>query len=292
MVKRPTPRKCRRAIRPQTSRRPQNIPRHTAARSHHLTTRLRLTGRCDAVEPQEDGSTRIIECKATPVRRNASVTPAHRVRSPSKILPRRSRRNHQRMRGALHQPQQNRARRYLRRNIRTAKKNTYTPPAHSSTTRQHRNPSKTHPRSWCSPHLRVPTDRSHGKKHYTRRRQQPRQPSSAPLRARIRRPSSKGASSCNTSVKQSAAYPSNVCTASWSTETSTFPPLLRELMWRNCTIIWCSSTSRVSAGRNPAPDRMDWPRVQQHVLSAQGHLPIAAAMIASKITKPSDPAAP
>ena len=32
--------------------------------------------------------------------------------------------------------------------------------------------------------------------------------------------------------------------------------------------------------------------MQQHVLSAQGHLPIAAAMIASKISKPSDPAAP
>lgn len=43
------------------------------------STRLGLTGRCDAIEPQEDGSTRIIEYKSTPVRRNASVTPAHRV---------------------------------------------------------------------------------------------------------------------------------------------------------------------------------------------------------------------
>ena len=43
------------------------------------STRLGLTGRCDAIEPQEDGTTRIIEYKATPVRRNASVTPAHRV---------------------------------------------------------------------------------------------------------------------------------------------------------------------------------------------------------------------
>ena len=60
------------------------------------STRLGLTGRCDAIEPQEDGSTRIIEYKATPVRRNASVTPAHRVQlAPSENLPRRSRRNSQ-----------------------------------------------------------------------------------------------------------------------------------------------------------------------------------------------------
>ena len=60
--------------------------------------------------------------------------------------------------------------------------------------------------------------------------------------------------------------------------------LLRELMWRNCTIIWCSSTGRVYGWSQPGTGPNGLARVQQHVLSAQGHLPIAAAMIASKIS--------
>ena len=55
-------------------------------------------------------------------------------------------------------------------------------------------------------------------------------------------------------------------------------------MWRNCTIIWCSSTGRVYGWSQPGTGPNGLARVQQHVLSAQGHLPIASAMIASKIS--------
>lgn len=106
---------------------------------------------------------------------------------PSENLPRRSRRNRQRMRGALHQPQQNRARRHLRRRhphrrrIRTHHPRTHRQPDSTAT------PRRLTPLQLVLPHLRVPTRRIPRKsKHYTRRRQQPRQPSSAPHHARIK----------------------------------------------------------------------------------------------------------
>ncbi len=108
------------------------------------STRLGLTGRCDAIEPQEDGSTRIIEYKATPVRRNASVTPAHRVqlalqKSASKKPAKQS------VNVRCTSPTTTKLCPSISQTKTSApQKNTYTPPVHSSTTRQRRNPSKTH----------------------------------------------------------------------------------------------------------------------------------------------------
>ena len=139
--------------------------------------RLGLTGRCDAIEPQEDGTTRIIEYKATPVRRNASVTPAHRVQlALQKIC------------------------------LEEAGETTSS----------------------------IPLERVH-----------------------------------------SLVVHGNIDVSS---------ALLRELMWRNCTIIWCSSTGRVYGWSQPGTGPNGLARVQQHVLSAQGYLPIASAIIASKIS--------
>lgn len=109
------------------------------------STRLGLTGRCDAIEPQEDGSTRIIEYKATPVRRNASVTPAHRVQlALQKICLEEAGETVSEC--AVHFTNHNKTVPVdiSDEDIRTAEEYVRTP-EHSSTTRQHRNPSKTHP---------------------------------------------------------------------------------------------------------------------------------------------------
>ena len=113
--------------------------------------RLGLTGRCDAVEPQEDGSTRIIEYKSTPVRRNASVTPAHRVqlasRKSASKKPAKPSANARCTSPTTTKPCPS----IYQTKTSAPQKNTYTPPAHSSTTRQHRNPSKTQPAAAGAP---------------------------------------------------------------------------------------------------------------------------------------------
>ena len=108
------------------------------------SARLGLTGRCDAIEPQEDGTTRIIEYKATPVRRNASVTPAHRVQlALQKICLEEAKPS---VNARCTSPTTTKLCPSISQTKTSApQKNMCTPPAHSSTTRQRRNPSKTHP---------------------------------------------------------------------------------------------------------------------------------------------------
>ena len=95
---------------------PQNIPRHTTARSHHLinTPRAHRTMRRHRTARRRFYPHHRIQSNTRTPQRIRHTSPQGAART-SENLPRRSRRNSQRMCGALHQPQQNRARRYLRR---------------------------------------------------------------------------------------------------------------------------------------------------------------------------------
>ncbi|CAB0577779.1 CRISPR-associated exonuclease Cas4/endonuclease Cas1 fusion [Corynebacterium diphtheriae] len=59
--------------------------------------------------------------------------------------------------------------------------------------------------------------------------------------------------------------------------------LNRQLLWDNVPIVWCSSTGRVYGFSQPTDGPNGLSRVEQHVLSSQGYLPIASAMIEAKI---------
>lgn len=59
--------------------------------------------------------------------------------------------------------------------------------------------------------------------------------------------------------------------------------LLRELLWRDITVVWCSGTGRVYGWSQPADGPNGMARVQQHVASAQGRLDIAREFISGKI---------
>ncbi len=59
--------------------------------------------------------------------------------------------------------------------------------------------------------------------------------------------------------------------------------LMRELMWRRLPIIWCSSAGRVVGWASTAHTPNGLARVQQHVASANGHLPLARAFIQAKL---------
>jgi CRISPR-associated protein Cas1 len=59
--------------------------------------------------------------------------------------------------------------------------------------------------------------------------------------------------------------------------------LLRELMWRDITVVWCSGTGRVYGWSQPAYGPNGATRVQQHVASAHGRIDLAREFIAGKI---------
>ena len=112
------------------------------------STRLGLTGRCDAIEPQEDGSTRIIEYPyaATPPSHQPTGCSSPSKKSASKKLAKPS------VNARCTSPTTTKpCPSTSQMKTPAPQKNTYTPPAHSSTTRQHRNPSKTHPAAAGAP---------------------------------------------------------------------------------------------------------------------------------------------
>lgn len=59
--------------------------------------------------------------------------------------------------------------------------------------------------------------------------------------------------------------------------------LMRELLWREVPIVWCSGTGRVIGWASSAKRPNGGPRVRQHVASAAGHLELARAFVTAKI---------
>lgn len=59
--------------------------------------------------------------------------------------------------------------------------------------------------------------------------------------------------------------------------------LLRELLWRNLPVIWCSSSGRVIGWATSSSRPNGAPRVRQHVASSMGHLGLARGFVAAKI---------
>lgn len=59
--------------------------------------------------------------------------------------------------------------------------------------------------------------------------------------------------------------------------------VIREMSWRDSTIVWCSGRGRVYAWSRPARSSNGLHRVEQHVASAEGRVDIAREVVAAKI---------
>ncbi|MEX3504815.1 CRISPR-associated endonuclease Cas1 [Corynebacterium sp. LK2510] len=59
--------------------------------------------------------------------------------------------------------------------------------------------------------------------------------------------------------------------------------LVREVLWRSQTIVWCSSTGRVYGWTQPADGPNGLARSRQHVIFDGGYLPVACEMIRAKL---------
>jgi len=59
--------------------------------------------------------------------------------------------------------------------------------------------------------------------------------------------------------------------------------LIRELLWRNSSIVWCTGVGRVVGWANSATRPNGLARVQQHVASAEGRLGLAREFLTAKV---------
>lgn len=59
--------------------------------------------------------------------------------------------------------------------------------------------------------------------------------------------------------------------------------LIRELLWRGASIVWCSGVGRVVGWAHSASRPNGLPRVQQHVAAAEGRLGIGREFLAAKV---------
>lgn len=59
--------------------------------------------------------------------------------------------------------------------------------------------------------------------------------------------------------------------------------LLREALWRQLPVVWCSSAGRVIGWASSANRPNGEPRVSQHVASRQGHLGLARGFVVAKV---------
>lgn len=59
--------------------------------------------------------------------------------------------------------------------------------------------------------------------------------------------------------------------------------LLRELLWRQLPVVWCTGAGRVVGWATSAASPNGGPRSRQHVVSAAGHLGLAREFVAAKI---------
>ena len=59
--------------------------------------------------------------------------------------------------------------------------------------------------------------------------------------------------------------------------------LIREMLWRSLTVVWCSSSGRVVGWANSADGPNGAARIRQHVAAAAGRLDLTREFIASKI---------
>lgn len=60
--------------------------------------------------------------------------------------------------------------------------------------------------------------------------------------------------------------------------------LIREMMWRGHSVVWCSGRGRVVGAARSTRSSNGRARVQQHVASAEGRLDLAREFIASKVS--------
>lgn len=59
--------------------------------------------------------------------------------------------------------------------------------------------------------------------------------------------------------------------------------LVRELLWRSLSVVWCTSSGRVTGWAQPAQGPNGGPRLLQHVASHDGRIDLARQFIAAKV---------
>lgn len=246
----------------------------------------KLTGKCDLVEKHADGSLGVVEYKATPVKRTATVTEpmriqlalqsacltdmGHRVRSTDVFFTS----HHKRVAVELSNDDYQLARETVQRTRSVIDADEAPPPLLDD------------PRCMRCSHVGVclPDERAETA---VQRRVVPADPdtqivhlatpgSRASLRQGRIEVTAKGEKVGSIPIERVlGVVVHGNCDVSGA--------LLRELMWRGLTLVWCTGTGRVTGYARTARTPNGLQRVRQHEASAQGRLGLAREFVSSKI---------
>lgn len=246
-----------------------------------------LTGRCDTLERLEDGTYRVIEYKATPVRRRTEVTEAMRLQLAMQVAALSSMgysiaeqviyftEHRQRVPVTLSEADFEAAEKLVKDTRITVESRTAPPPLEDS------------PRCTACSHVAVcmPDERNLGP---VRRRIVVADPDTQVVhlatpgsRASVRsgrlvvQKNGEELSSIPLERVQGVAVHGNVDLSG---------ALIRELLWRQLSIVWCTSRGRVTGWASSTSSPNGATRVAQHVASAQGHLGLAREFVSAKIS--------
>ncbi|WP_027013653.1 CRISPR-associated endonuclease Cas4/Cas1 [Corynebacterium freiburgense] len=270
----------------------KNVDRVSTSRKHQQRSvpvsspSLGLVGRCDAIEEMSNGELRVVEYKATPIKRTPKVTEANRMQLVLQgiCLTEEGRKvteyavhftdHHKTVSVDIDDDDRQRALEFLRRTRKIVESSVAPPPLIDS------------PLCNLCSHISVCLpDEHHGK--VLERRVLASNPDS-----QIAHITTQGA---RASVQrgrlrvvkgdevigdvpmeriQGVVVHGNIDLSS---------ALIRELLWRNSTVVWCSSSGRVYGWSKPAYGPNGLARLKQHVMSDRGNLLIASEMISCKI---------
>ena len=247
---------------------------------------LGVVGRCDCVRDQPDGTVVVIEYKTTPVRQQAIVTPAHRVQLALQAMCLEEAghtvsaafvwfvNHHKDVRVDLTDELRNEAARWVR-TTRQLLQNSRPPEPLSNDARC----SRCSHVSVCLPD-EVRSTAPARRISVTRNRGVIVHATTPGSRVQIRR--------SRVEVVRGgevlAALPlEKVDGLILHGNVDVSSALMRELLWRRRTVVWCSSRGRVMGWASTAQTVNGLGRVHQHEISAQGSLPLARGMIRAKI---------
>lgn len=247
---------------------------------------LGLSGKCDAIESEEDGTLRVVEYKSTPVRKNPQITEANRVQLALQgICLEESGESVSEF--SVHFTDHNKTIAVELSEDDFALARDYVEQTHKIVESEHApKPLEDSPKcSWCS-HVSVCLPDEHFGR-VTTQKIVPSKPDSQVAHLTVqgsRATIKQGRLIVQLKGEQLGDIPlERIHSVVVHGNIDISSALLRELMWRNHTVIWCSSTGRVYGWSQAGSGPNGLARVQQHVLAERGSLPISCEMISSKI---------
>lgn len=245
---------------------------------------LGLTGRCDVVRNQNDGALELIEYKATPVRRRAEVTPAHEIQLALQWLCL-QRMGHQVDRAGVYFPNHRVTQWVTITNELLDRASGFVEQTRTLVTGQTAPPPLTDdPRCRSCSHAGVCLpEENRGGKATGISASNPDGEMVHVVQPGARVQLHGGRLEVVSEYKETTSLPlERVVGLIVHGNVDVSSAVIREMLWRRNSVVWCSGRGRVTGWATTAESPNGSVRIHQAMMSSTGHLPLASEFVAAK----------